>query len=116
MNTQQIQKKAYDALKSIFDSGIGSREQRSEIHEALEAMEQTAIPTEGEYELIKLQENYIVDRDDPEDEKWEGAKELKLAEEVGKAVLRKGCFEKSVAKLGNGKEQCIYNLLVLKRK
>lgn len=111
-----IQKKAYDILKGLFDSGIGSIEQRTEIRETLALMEQTYIPTVDEYELISLSENYIVDREDPEDEKWEGAKELKLAEEIGKAVLRKGCFEKSVASLGNGKEQCIYKCLVLKRK
>lgn len=110
-----LQKKTYDFLKRIFDTGLYSVQERQELKEILSEMEQTHIPTIDTYEMVRLMQSYIVDRDDPDDEKWEGAKELKLAEEIGKEILRKGCLEKSHANIGEAKERHYYTCVVLKK-
>lgn len=97
-------------VKSLFGSVI-----TNEAREIFKDLSQTHIPSMKEYDLVKVNGSYVVDRKDPEDEKFEGLKELRVVENIGKEMLRMGCF--SIEKLpdSSGRDTVVYSGLVAKK-
>lgn len=69
-----------------------------------------------DYEMVELEGYYVIDRSDTEDVKWEGLKELKVGDEIGREIIRKGLFCKNVSKVDLNTERHTYKVMMLKYK
>lgn len=64
-------------------------------------------------EFITINAEYTVDRNDPEDFGWEGAKERETFSNLGFEVLKTGAFKRSKKDIGTSKETVMYSVLIV---
>lgn len=116
MQKTTLEKDFYDFLKKV--SSTGTESLRREASEILSENfnrngEYTSVQ---EYEPVEITGAYTVDRDNEEDEKWEGLKEINLAKEIGHDALRRGLIVREKISPENSRtEKYKYTLKVLKR-
>jgi len=116
-----MEKRVFELLKCISDgandnpkmvNGLFGKIIVDEVNSILEKEKTKFEFGEKEFKIFTAAGQYVVDEDDQEDLKYEGLKEIRTFEEIGKSIMRAGCYEKKIQKEGSEKT-CQYNVTVI---
>ena len=67
-------------------------------------------------DIVAVSGFYVVDRNNPEDEKWEGLKEIEVFKSMGQELIQLGAFERTQGSMDNETERFDYKIQVIKPK